>query len=347
MDKKGLPLKIVQNREKLLPIWSIFPKVGNGVSMSQMKFTQRKSLQGLTFANVAVLFFGLAGVLGKLSVLPAPVIVFGRTFFAGLVLLAVCWLRYLPLRAKRPRDGFLLVGQGVLLAFHWTAFFQAITVSNVAIGLLSFSSFPLFTAALEPLLLHQRPNRSQIVAALLILVGISLLVPSFTLQNTTTLGVLWGVLSGASFALLSVTNRWLGWTYSSLMISLYQDGIAALVLIPALFFAPFGALWMPHELLILLLLGVVCTALAHTLFIASLNTITAQTASLLTSLEPVWGILFGVLLLGDIPTASTLIGGALIIGAILLPGMVALLWPSANDADRSAHKPNVMRQGEK
>ncbi|HET8845987.1 MAG TPA: EamA family transporter, partial [Ktedonobacteraceae bacterium] len=298
-----------------------------------MKFTQVKSLQGLAFANVAVLCFGLAGVLGKLSALPAPTIVFGRTFFAGLVLLAVCWFRRVPLRAKRSRDSFLLVGQGLLLAFHWTAFFQAINVSNVAIGLLSFSSFPLFTAALEPLLLHQRPGRTQIVAALLILLGIYVLVPSFTLQNTTTLGVLWGVLAGASFALLSVTNRWLGRTYSSLMISLYQDGIAAIVLIPALFFTPIGAFRAPHELLILLLLGVVCTALAHTLFIASLNTITAQTASLLASLEPVWGILFGVILLGNIPTASTLIGGALIVGAILVPGIVALLWPSVNNTD--------------
>ena len=197
---------------------------------------QPKQLRGLVSANVAVLLFGLAGVLGKLSLLPAPLIVFGRSFFAGLVLLAVCWLRHISLRPKQSRDGYLLLGQGVLLALHWTAFFQAINVSNVAIGLLSFSSFPLFTAILEPLLLHQRPSRIQIVAALLILPGIFLLVPSFTLQNQTTLGVMWGVLSGASFALLSVTNRWLGRTYSSLMISLYQDGIAAIVLLPIFFF---------------------------------------------------------------------------------------------------------------
>jgi drug/metabolite transporter (DMT)-like permease len=286
---------------------------------------QPKQLRGLVSANVAVLLFGLAGVLGKLSLLPAPLIVFGRSFFAGLVLLAVCWLRHIPLRPKQSRDGYLLLGQGVLLALHWTAFFQAINVSNVAIGLLSFSSFPLFTAILEPLLLHQRPSRIQIVAALLILPGIFLLVPSFTLQNQTTLGVMWGVLSGASFALLSVTNRWLGRTYSSLMISLYQDGIAALVLLPIFFFTATGTSWTPQTLLILIILGVVCTALAHTLFIASMRDITAQTASLLASLEPVWGIIFGIVLLGAIPTARTLIGGAIIISATLLPGIMALV----------------------
>jgi len=286
---------------------------------------QPKQLRGLVSANIAVLLFGLAGVLGKLSLLPAPLIVFGRSFFAGLVLLAVCWFRHISLRPKQSRDGYLLLGQGVLLALHWTAFFQAINVSNIAIGLLSFSSFPLFTAMLEPLLLHQRPSRIQIVAALLILPGIYLLVPSFTLQNQTTLGVMWGVLSGASFALLSVTNRWFGRTYSSLMISLYQDGIAAIVLLPIFFFTATGSFWTPHALLILFILGVVCTALAHTLFIASMRDITAQTASLLASLEPVWGIIFGILLLGAIPTASTLLGGAIIITATLLPGIVTVV----------------------
>jgi drug/metabolite transporter (DMT)-like permease len=299
---------------------------------------QPKPLQGLVFANVAVLFFGLAGVLGKLSLLSSPLIVFGRAFFAALVLLALCWFRHIPLRPKQSRDGFLLLGQGVLLALHWTAFFQAISVSNVAIGLLSFSSFPLFTAALEPLLLHRCPSRIQIVAAFLILGGIYLLVPAFTLQNTTTLGVAWGVLSGATFALLSVTNLWLGRTYPSLMISLYQDGIAAIVLLPVFFFTATRAFWMPHELLILLILGVVCTALAHTLFIASMRTITAQSASLLASLEPVWGIVFGILLLRVIPTASALLGGTIILGATLFPGIVQLLRHLPTSAENSRQK---------
>ena len=288
---------------------------------------QKSRIRGSIEANIAVLFFGLAGVLGKLSVLPSPLIVLGRVVFAGAVLLIACLLQRLPLRPQRRRDGLLLVGQGALLALHWTAFFQSINVSNVAIGLLSFSSFPLFTAALEPLLLKQRLSRIQVIAALLILPGIYLLVPSFTLQNHITLGVAWGLLAGATFALLSVANRWLGRSYPSLTISLYQDGVAALVLLPALFLTPLAVLWTPHELLILLILGVVCTALAHTLFIASMQNITAQSASLLASLEPVWGILFGIVLLKDIPTSITLLGGTIILCATMLPAFVNRFLP--------------------
>lgn len=285
--------------------------------------------QGPLSANIAVLFFGMAGVLGKLSTLPSPLIVLGRVFFASPVLLALCLWQHLPLRPRRTRDGFILCGLGVLLAVHWTTFFQSIEVSNVAIGLLSFSSFPLFTAAFEPLLLHQRPSRIHIIASLLILPGIYLLVPSFTLQNQTTLGVFWGVLSGATFALLSVANRGLGERYPSLVISLYQDGVATVILLAALFLVPTGALWAPRELLILLFLGVVCTALAHTLFIASLRHMTAQSASLVASLEPVWGIVFGIVLLQEFPTVMTVLGGILIIGAVLLPAALAFVMPHA------------------
>jgi drug/metabolite transporter (DMT)-like permease len=48
---------------------------------------------------------------------------------------------------------------------------------------------------------------------------------------------------------------------------------------------------------------------------------------LLASLEPVWGIIFGILLLRELPTPITLLGGALILAAILLPGILSLVLP--------------------
>lgn len=288
---------------------------------------ETRAFRGLAYANIAVLFFGLSGVLGKLSGLPAPILTFGRVLCAGVVLLGVAAARRLVTPPRSRLDGVVLLGEGALLAAHWTAFFESINVSNVAVGLISFSSFPLFTAALEPVLLRQRPSRIQVVAALLILPGIYMLVPSFTFEDRTTAGVAWGVFSGATFALLSVTNRWLGRRYSSVTISLYQDGVAAVTLLPVLALVSMAVTWTPEAILSLLVIGVICTAVAHTLFIESMRDITAQAASLLVSLEPVWGILFGVVLLGEVPTARTALGGALIICATALPGVVG--WASA------------------
>jgi drug/metabolite transporter (DMT)-like permease len=290
-----------------------------------MKTGEARASRGLVYAHAAVLCFGLAGVLGKLSGLPAPVITLGRVVFASAALAVVALARGQAAAPRGRRDRVILLGQGALLAVHWTAFFEAINVSSVAVGLLSFSSFPLFTAMLEPALLRQRPSRLQVAAALLVLPGIWLLVPSFSLEDRTTAGVAWGVFSGATFALLSVANRWLGRSYSSVTISLYQDGVAGVLLLPALALAPVAA-WTPQSLVILLVLGVVGTALAHTLFIESMRDITAQSASLLASLEPVWGIAFGLLLLGEVPTARTLVGGAIIVFATALPGLAGWVF---------------------
>lgn len=294
--------------------------------MSRYHASLRQSeTRGVAQANLAVVLFGLAGVLGTLTGLPAPLITLGRAVFAGSALLVLALSRGLAARPRTRRDGVLLVGQGLLLALHWTAFFQAILVANVAIGLLSFSTFPLFTALLEPLLLRQRPSRLQAVCAVLILPGVFLLVPQFSLHDSVTRGVLWGVLAGATFALLSVTNRWLGRQYAPVTISLYQDGVAALTLLPTLLFLRPIAPLTASGFLALAALGLGCTALAHTVFISSMRDISAQLASLIASLEPVWGIVFALLLLGQVPSARTLIGGALILAATMLPTFGAVL----------------------
>jgi drug/metabolite transporter (DMT)-like permease len=81
------------------------------------------------------------------------------------------------------------------------------------------------------------------------------------------------------------------------------------------------------DLLLLAVLGIVFTALAHTLFIQGLRGVKAQTASLISSLEPVYGIVFAALLLAEIPTPRTLLGGALILGVVLYSS-----WRSSRSA---------------
>ena len=66
------------------------------------------------------------------------------------------------------------------------------------------------------------------------------------------------------------------------------------------------------------MLGVACTGLAHTLFIASMRRVSAHAASVVAALEPVYGIALAAWLLHDVPDGRTLVGGALIVAAALL-----------------------------
>ena len=73
-----------------------------------------------------------------------------------------------------------------------------------------------------------------------------------------------------------------------------------------------------YDLPNLIFLGVICTALAHTMFINSLSFIKAQTASIVTGLEPVYGIILAYFILNEMPGIRTFAGGLIIIGTSIV-----------------------------
>jgi len=263
--------------------------------------------------HLAILLFGLAGLFGKLVLWPSAIIVLGRVFFASISLWGLARMMGWELRLQSRRDYWLLALLGVLLALHWVTFFQAIQVSTVAIGLLTFSTFPIFTTLLEPLFFRERLSGTDLLLALITFLGVALVVPRFELDNALTRGALWGIASGATFAVLSILNRKYVQRYKGLVIAFYQDLSATLVLLPVLWWIRPAFEW--RSFLLLILLGVVFTALSHTMFINGMRTVKARTASIIGSLEPVYGIIAAALILQEIPGGRVLIGGIIILGA--------------------------------
>jgi len=265
--------------------------------------------------HASVFLFGLSGLFGKFLDLPATVIVLGRTGFATLALGLVLGLGGQTLRPRSAQDLLGMALLGGLLAFHWGSFFHSIQLATVAIGLLTFSSFPVFVTLLEPLLFKTPWRWRDGAIAALVVLGVALVIPEYRPGSATTLGAIWGLLSGLSFALLQLLNKGYRQRYSALAIAFYQDFFACLSLLAI---APLTSLALStREVGLLLVLGVLCTAVAHTLFIESLAVLRTQTASIISALEPVYGILLAALVLGEVPSFRTLVGGGLILGTIL------------------------------
>jgi drug/metabolite transporter (DMT)-like permease len=267
--------------------------------------------------HAAVLLFGFAGLFGKWLSLPPVTIVFGRSAIAcaSLVLL----LRLSSERDARAAFEWGLAAGGAVLALHWVSFFHSIQIASVAVGLLGCASFPLFVLLLEWGLRQRRLRTVEWLTAALVTAGLVLLVPEFSIENRTVRGLAWGLVSGFTFALLAVNNRALAARHAAGSIALWQNGCAALVLLPFVIAAPIVP--NPREIALLLVLGIACTALSHTLFIRSLRAVSAHTASVVAALEPVYGIALASLLLGETPSVRTLAGGALIVGAAFFATM--------------------------
>ncbi|UCD30786.1 MAG: EamA family transporter [Desulfobacterales bacterium] len=271
---------------------------------------------GMLEIHIAVLLFGLAGLFGKLLLLPPLVIVCGRTLFASITLGAILIALKTDIRTKSLQDLLVLVLLGAILAIHWITFFHSIQISTVAVGLLTFSTFPLFVTFMEPYFFREKLFFFDMLVAGAVLLGLILIVPSFDFYNRVTQGVFWGVMSGFTFAVLSILNRKYVSAYPSMVIAFYQNGVATILLIPFLLYKPLDL--QTYDYVLLAILGVFCTALAHVLFIQSLVKIKAQLASVIASLEPVYGIIFAFFILGEVPALRTVMGGFIILGTIIL-----------------------------
>ncbi len=116
----------------------------------------------LVAIHVAVLLFGLSGLYAKLLVMSPLAIVWWRCLFAAVALGVV-----VGVRVKLTRPTFAIAATGVVLAAHWVAFFHSIQISSVAIGLISFSIFPVVVTVIEPLLDNEPFHRPVLSTRLL------------------------------------------------------------------------------------------------------------------------------------------------------------------------------------
>jgi drug/metabolite transporter (DMT)-like permease len=270
--------------------------------------------------HFAVFLFGLSGLIGKMISLPPMLIVFGRSFFAMVTIALILKLGG-RLFIKIQRSHFLVILlTGVILAFHWFCFFYSIHISTVAIGLLTFSSFPIFVTFMEPIFFHEKLKLRDILLAFMVVIGLTLTVPAFDMKNQVTLGIIWGILAGFTFAILSLLNRTVTKFYSSIHITLIQNSAAAIVLMPAVFLSEFQIKTLDYFLIPVL--GIFCTALSFGLFVKSLKSLTAKTVALIMSLEPIYGIILATVIIHEIPTQQTVIGGIIILGAVAIESMI-------------------------
>ncbi len=266
--------------------------------------------------HIAVMLFGGAGLFAKLIPFAPSLLVWGRTAWAVLFLMLWMWVQKEPLGVGR-KQGFGVIGiLGGILAFHWVAFFQSIQLSTVAVGVLTFSTFPIFTVLLAPLFLKERMEAQDLILALIATTGVALIIPKLDFSSDYFWGILWGVASGASFAILALLNKkWVA-DYSANQIALFQNFGACLVLTPFIFFVNWKAPAISYAYWAVL--GIVFTGIAHRLFIGSLKHIKTQTASIVAALEPVYGIVWALIFLNELPLWRELLGGSVI--------LIAAIW---------------------
>ena len=272
--------------------------------------------------------FGFVSIIVAGIDLDAPVLVFYRCLFAvpAIALALLLTRRLFVLRRARTLKAALLLG--TTLGAHWFLFFETIKLSSVAFALLAAYMAPIVVALLAPVVLPERRSRIALAALAPAAGGLAIVaLAGGDDVDFRPLALLTGLGTALTYAALVIGTKAISARVSAAGLTFWNYTLAGLVMVPLLFGAD-RVVPRPGELVYVLLLGVIFTAVSGYLYIALIRKVTAQTMGVVAYLEVVSGALLAWAVLDEALTWQVLVGGALII----LGGLAVVLFEPSEPA---------------
>ena len=274
--------------------------------------------------------FSTGGSLIKLQTLPSLQRAGSRALLAALVIFLL-----LPQARRLPTRRILLLAPAY---FGATALFVvANTMTTAANAIFLQSTAPLWVVLLAPLLLGERPSRSDLAVLFGVAVGMALFFVAPAAEAATApnprLGDWIAIASGVSFALLLIGMRWLvrGGSGEECAAIAWSNLIAcplAFACMPLVGQTPIAGV--PLDWVVVGALGTLQMGLAYSLLVTGIPHVSALQASLLTMIEPVLSAGIAWLAHGEAMHPMAMLGGACIVAAVL-----AGAWLARGGAPRS------------
>ena len=285
--------------------------------------------RGLALVAIAVLFFSASPVLVRWAArsLSSFEIAAGRLLVAGILVSGVALLRsrvkpratvgrdLLAVRAEWRR--FALIG--LVTALHFFFYAYSLEFTTIAHSLAIMYTAPIFVALLSRLMFAEPLSIRKWLGVVVAVLGVAVLSgfePNFT--RRMLIGDLLALGSAITFAIYSIAGRGQRERYPLLVYAGSVYILAALWLLPvaAVAHTPGSFNW--PAVASIVGLGVFPLACGHTLYNAALRRLNATYVNLIATQEVLGGVLLGALLLREIPSLNSIIGGLITIGGILL-----------------------------
>lgn len=261
----------------------------------------------------AILFISTTGIFSKIIHLGALEIIFYRVVFSAILLYLV--LKILRIKTTiHKQDYKYLIVSGVFLGLHWITYFYSMQISTIAIGMITLFTFPIFVVFIESFLTHTPIKPISIIYTIFILIAVWIMSPEFDMSSDITIGVLIGLLSAILVAVRhTMTKHYLS-HYNSFVIMKWHSFIIAICYAPYLLVHHQSfSVGYPLDWIWLLLLAIIPTMIGHSLFVGALKYFSASFASISASTQVIYGVIMGAIVIAEIPSISTIIGGCIIL----------------------------------
>jgi len=258
------------------------------------------SRKALLQIHLCVVIWGFTAILGKLISLPAFALVWWRMF---LVVLALAFIPafWRGLRRMSLRTLGIFAGIGVVVALHWVTFYGAIKLANASVAATCMGVAPIIMSVVEPWITKKRFDPRELVIGVAAIPGVMLVVGGT--PHGMRLGIAAGVLSAFLVAVFGSLNKRFVESGEPLAVTGLElaAGTAFLTLLALLFGGEATSLPVPgtHDAMLLLVLSLACTLFPFALSLVALRNLSAFSAQLAVSLEPVYAVVLAIVLLGE------------------------------------------------
>jgi drug/metabolite transporter (DMT)-like permease len=282
-----------------------------------------RDLTGYGLVSGCFILVGFSGALVSWADASTSVLLILRLVIAA-VALSLVFAHRRPFRVLLRRDLWpKLLLMGPLDAGSLLCYFFAIRATSVAVATFFLFMQPVWVALLAPRLLKTPTERVVYLALAVALGGLGVIVLPALLGGGATfsaIGVAVGLLAGVLYAFFQLLVKSLTDDLQSTTIVTLECTLDALVILPLALWQVFavGTTITGHDLIAAAILGLVCTAVAYTMWVEGVARIRVQHSSILGFLTPVVAPLFAWALLGQSITAATAVGGLLIVAAGVL-----------------------------
>jgi drug/metabolite transporter (DMT)-like permease len=254
--------------------------------------------------------------------LSAWTLAFWRDLFTFTLLLVITVLvTRTSLRVAR-RDLFPLAAMGALsIGIFHVLWAQAVVMIPVAVATVLNYTAPFFVVLFAWILWRERPTRRQTLALVLAFAGCLLVTGVYNVTDARLnwLGLLVGLSTGATYGSFTIFGKNALKRYAPWTVLTYAFGFATLTLLilqPTAMLPMFG---MPLTAWVWIAgLALVSTVTGFGLYTSGLKYLSASSASITATLEPVLATGFAFALLGEMIGVIQMLGGALVIGAVIL-----------------------------
>ena len=260
--------------------------------------------------------FGTVGIFVRYIPLPSAAIAFCRGVLGLLSLLMLITITGKKVFTKAIcQNLFTLCLSGIALGGNWILLFEAYRFTSVAVATVCYYLAPVFLLLVSPLF-RERLTAKKLLCISTALVGMILVSGIVGGSLSGGKGILLGIGAAILYASVILLNKRLV-AISSYDRTVFQLGFSAIVIGVYLLFAPpvsLSSLSYVHWIL-LLIVGIVHTGVAYTLYFGSIGEVSAHTVAIFSYLDPVIAILLSALLLHEPMNLYSICGSVLILGS--------------------------------